>query len=92
MKKGKITWRLRILLLLAAVSAAVGLLFRFMIWAAVSPVSMVGAGESAAGGQAEAAVRTECSAAPQEAGLRENGLQPAQRPVIVIDAGHGGCR
>lgn len=78
------------MLLLAAVSAAVGLLFRFMIWAAVSPVSMVGAGESAAGGQTEAAVQTECSAAPQEAGLREDGLQPAQRPVIVIDAGHGG--
>ena len=92
MKKGKITWRLRILLLLAAVSAAVGLLFRFMIWAAVSPVSMVGAGESAAGGQTAAVVRTECSAAPQEAGLLEDGLQPAQRPLIVIDAGHGGCR
>lgn len=73
------------MLLLAAVSAAVGLLFRFMIWAAVSPVSMVGAGESAAGGQTAAVVRTECSAAPQEAGL-----QSAQRPVIVIDAGHGG--
>lgn len=91
MKKGKITRRLRILLLLAAVSAA-GRTF-VPVYDLGGSLARIDGGSGRvcpAGGQTAAAVRTECSAAPQEAELLEDGLQPAQRPVIVIDAGHGG--